>query len=358
MRSLLKRAVFAALALLLPALATCLAAEEDRAAHPANPVPMLVRDAGVHRELRLSESQIESLERLLDEWNERLFGLRILSPDKDRERIHEVLTAFEEGLASILEPQQKARLEELRLQALGWPALLNDDVAGRLGLSDAQRAKITTTLEETRTRIQKLPGGSERELRRLRATERDRIAAALTSAQKRECEQAIGPTYDMSRVRQIAATAPELRGVTEWINSEPLTLESLRGRVVVVHFFAADCINCIRNMPHYRKWHELFAESDVLLIGIHTPETAGERKVEHVRRKVEEYGLKSPVAVDNESRNWNAWTNRIWPAVYLIDKRGNVRFWWYGELEWQGAGGEKWMRERIEMLLAESPAAN
>ena len=80
---------------------------------------------------------------------------------------------------------------------------------------------------------------------------------------------------------------------------------------------------------------------------------AAERKIEHVRKKVQEYGLEFPVAIDNDGRNWDAWTNRIWPAVYLIDRQGNVRFWWYGELEWQGAGGEMWMRQRIETLLAE-----
>lgn len=71
---------------------------------------------------------------------------------------------------------------------------------------------------------------------------------------------------------------------------------------------------------------------------------------------MEEYGLDSAVAIHNDRRNWDARNNRIWPAVYLIDKQGNVRFWWYGELGWQEAGGEKWIRERIEMLPAE-PAA-
>jgi peroxiredoxin len=345
------------IAALLPALLVAvsmrgLVAAAETAPAP-NLVPLLVRDTAIRSELRLTESQVESLESLLGEWNERLFGLRILSPEKDAERIREVRSGFEQGLSEILDQRQKTRLEELRLQALGWQALLTDDVGSRLGLSAAQRMKVTTVLDETRSKMQKLPGGSERELKRLRTVERDRIAAVLTAAQKREWAQLTGPIYDMGRVRQIAATAPELRQVTEWINGEPLAIQSLRGRVVVVHFFAADCINCIRNMPHYRKWDELFADSDVLLIGIHTPETAAERKIEHVRKKVQEYGLEFPVAIDNDGRNWDAWTNRIWPAVYLIDRQGNVRFWWYGELEWQGAGGEMWMRQRIETLLAE-----
>ena len=331
-------------------------AAETEAGHRLSPLPLLVRDAGIRAELRLTRSQIDSLDRLLDERNERLFGLRILSPEKDAAHIQETLSEFEQDIENILDQQQRTRLDQLRLQALGWQALLGDDMARRLGLSETQRTKITAVLDDTRARVQKLSGGPEHDLRKLRAMERDRIADVLTSAQRREWAQAIGPIYEMSRIRQIAARAPELRDVTDWINGEPLTLQSLRGRVLVVHFFAADCINCIRNMPHYRRWDELFPNSDVLLIGIHTPETARERNIEHVRSKVREYRLESLVAVDNQGRNWDAWTNRIWPAVYLVDKQGNVRFWWYGELEWQGAGGEKWMRDRIEMLLAE-PAA-
>jgi peroxiredoxin len=90
------------------------------------------------------------------------------------------------------------------------------------------------------------------------------------------------------------------------------------------------------------------------VIGVHTPETAGERQVEQVREKVEEYKLKFPVVIDNDSAIWNAWGNSIWPSVYLIDKQGRLRYWWYGELNWQEAGGQKIMAQHIEELLAES----
>lgn len=75
--------------------------------------------------------------------------------------------------------------------------------------------------------------------------------------------------------------------------------------------------------------------------------------VDAVRRKVDENGFKFPVVVDNESKIWYEWANRIWPSVYLIDKKGYVRYWWYGELAWKGAEGEKFLREKIEELLAE-----
>ena len=90
-----------------------------------------------------------------------------------------------------------------------------------------------------------------------------------------------------------------------------------------------------------------------MIIGIHTPETQAERDPDRVRSKVKEAAFTYPVVVDNEKTNWNAWGNSMWPSVYLIDKRGNLRYWWYGELNWQGTEGEKIMRECIEELLAE-----
>jgi peroxiredoxin len=90
------------------------------------------------------------------------------------------------------------------------------------------------------------------------------------------------------------------------------------------------------------------------IIGIHTPETNSERNLEQLRRKVEEAKFKFPIVVDNDMKNWNIWGNSMWPSVYLIDKHGYIRYWWYGELNWQGAEGERIMRRRIEELLAES----
>jgi hypothetical protein len=86
---------------------------------------------------------------------------------------------------------------------------------------------------------------------------------------------------------------------------------------------------------------------------VHTPETEGEKVVESIRKSARQYGLEFPIAVDGGLKNWQAWSNNIWPAVYLVDKKGNVRYWWYGELNWQGSDGEKFMREKIVELLAE-----
>lgn len=100
-------------------------------------------------------------------------------------------------------------------------------------------------------------------------------------------------------------------------------------------------------------WHKDYSEKGLVVLGVHTPETEREKKVESVRQKVKDNGIKHPVAIDNEAKTWKAWGNRYWPSVYLIDKKGNVRYRWDGELNFNTTKGEKLMRERIDKLLAE-----
>ncbi|NUQ62173.1 MAG: redoxin domain-containing protein [Pirellulales bacterium] len=112
-------------------------------------------------------------------------------------------------------------------------------------------------------------------------------------------------------------------------------------------------MNCIRNYPWYKGWQESFAEKGLVVLGIHTPEGSSEHELDNVRRAAAESGLTFPILLDNEKLNWNAWGNSMWPSVYLIDQQGYVRYWWYGELNWQGAEGEKLLRKRIEEMLAD-----
>jgi thiol-disulfide isomerase/thioredoxin len=147
-----------------------------------------------------------------------------------------------------------------------------------------------------------------------------------------------------------ARAAPEFAPGTRWLQSKPLTLASLRGQVVVVHFWTFGCINCIHNYPAYKAWHEKYAGKGVTLVGVHTPEFKREADVEAIRAKAQQNGLKFPIAVDNEEQNWKAWQNRYWPSIYLVDKQGRVRHSWEGEL---GARGEPLLRQKIEELLAE-----
>ena len=151
------------------------------------------------------------------------------------------------------------------------------------------------------------------------------------------------------------ASAPEFQGVTQWINSDPLTMAKLRGKVVVVHFWTNGCYNCVNNYPHYKAWQKRYENKDVVIVGIHTPETAGEHDTKRIKAQAAKHGLKFPIAVDNDSANWKAWKNRYWPTVYVVDRRGTVRYGWEGELNYKGAAGEEKIRKLVDELLLEHP---
>ena len=147
--------------------------------------------------------------------------------------------------------------------------------------------------------------------------------------------------------------APEFEDIKDWINSKPLTMKELRGKVVVVNFMAFGCINCVRNYPWYKGICKGFKDKDLVMIGIHTPETEAEKSVKNVEKAMKKAELKFPIAIDNKTTMWQRYYNRYWPSVYLIDKAGIARWGWSGELGWKGAKGTEHMRTKIEELLTE-----
>jgi cytochrome c biogenesis protein CcdA/thiol-disulfide isomerase/thioredoxin len=145
--------------------------------------------------------------------------------------------------------------------------------------------------------------------------------------------------------------APEFTGLNdEWINSEPLKLDELKGDVVLVDFWTYSCINCIRNNPYLISWHEKYKDKGLNVIGIHAPEFAFERNIENVKKAVNDQGIPYPVALDNDFSTWAAFKNRSWPALYLIDAEGNVRRIHEGEGEYDKT------EAAIRLLLEESGA--
>lgn len=125
--------------------------------------------------------------------------------------------------------------------------------------------------------------------------------------------------------------APEFTGLEGWINSGPLTLEGLRGNVVLIDFWTYSCVNCIRTFPHLKRWHDRYADEGLVIVGVHTPEFAFERERDNVEGAVESFEIAYPVALDPDYGTWRAWGNRYWPAKYFIDRDGNVRFAHFGE---------------------------
>jgi cytochrome c biogenesis protein CcdA/thiol-disulfide isomerase/thioredoxin len=141
---------------------------------------------------------------------------------------------------------------------------------------------------------------------------------------------------------------PALDGATQWLNSEPLTAEALRGKVVVIDFWTYSCINCIRALPYVKAWYEKYRDKGLVVIGIHSPEFAFEKSLRNVQREVRELGIEYPVAVDNDYALWRAFSNQYWPAHYFVDAMGNIRHTHFGEGEYDAS-------ERvIQQLLVEA----
>lgn len=148
----------------------------------------------------------------------------------------------------------------------------------------------------------------------------------------------------------VGMPAPEISGQS-WLNSEPLRLTGLKGKVVLVEFWTFGCYNCRNVEPHIKAWHERYADKGLVVIGVHSPEFNYERVLANVQRYVREHGIQYPIAIDNEFTTWKAYGNRYWPAVYLIDKRGVTRYLRIGE------GGYQQTEQRIQLLLEESPGS-
>jgi cytochrome c biogenesis protein CcdA/thiol-disulfide isomerase/thioredoxin len=148
-----------------------------------------------------------------------------------------------------------------------------------------------------------------------------------------------------------AGPAPEIAGTQKWFNTpggRPLTLNGLRGRVVLIDFWTYTCINCLRTLPYVKAWDARYRRDGLTVIGVHTPEFPFERDAGNVARAVEEDGIRYPVAQDNRYTVWNAFQNQYWPAKYLIDARGHVRYAHFGE------GGYGRTERAIERLLREA----
>jgi cytochrome c biogenesis protein CcdA/thiol-disulfide isomerase/thioredoxin len=128
--------------------------------------------------------------------------------------------------------------------------------------------------------------------------------------------------------------APDFHGISAWLNTPggaPLTIKSLRGKVVLVDFWTYSCINCQRSLPHVEAWYQRYQSDGLIVVGVHTPEFAFEHVVSNVQSAVQQFGITYPVAVDNDYSTWNAYGNEYWPADYLIDASGEVRYESFGE---------------------------
>lgn len=136
----------------------------------------------------------------------------------------------------------------------------------------------------------------------------------------------------------------------QWLNSEPLDLSKLKGKVILVEFWTFGCYNCRNVEPYVKKWFDRYTDKGLVVIGVHTPEFEHEYDVENVKKYVRKQDIRYPIAIDNDFRTWTAYTNRYWPAMYLVDKQGIIRYLKVGE------GSYDRTESMIQTLLMESAA--
>ncbi|HVF78284.1 MAG TPA: cytochrome c biogenesis protein DipZ [Solirubrobacteraceae bacterium] len=186
----------------------------------------------------------------------------------------------------------------------------------------------------------------EDELAKLRGKAKFKAAPARASSRPADSDAAL-PGVDTPELA-VLGDAPEFANTQRWFNTTPLTMAKLRGRVVLIDFWTYTCINCIRTLPYLKAWDTRYRSQGLTIVGVHTPEFAFERKDSNVVGAIKRQGLRYPVVQDNEYGTWNAFGNQAWPAKYLIDARGRVRYAHIGEGEYEET------EAAIRTLLAEA----
>ena len=140
---------------------------------------------------------------------------------------------------------------------------------------------------------------------------------------------------------------PDFQGISQWLNSAPTSIASLRGNVVLVQFWTFACINCQRTLPSVVRWHQQYAQAGLKVIGIHTPEFAFERDLNNIKRALKQHQITYPVPIDNEFKTWKAYNNEYWPHLFLADRQGLIRYDHIGE------GAYDITEQMIRQLLTE-----
>ena len=138
-----------------------------------------------------------------------------------------------------------------------------------------------------------------------------------------------------TQVAESTNVAPDFVGISNWLNSGPLRMSDLRGKVVLVDFWTYGCVNCVNTLPHVTQLYEKYKDKGLVIVGVHTPEFPFERSAGNVQVAIKRHGINYPVAQDNDSATWNAYRNQYWPAQYIVDQRGNIVFQHAGEGQYE-----------------------
>ncbi len=335
------------------------------AAEPELPpvVLQMLRNDKIFEQLGLSSAQRVQVEAVLDRVDGDWWRSRIMQDPQRNATVHSLTLLVKTELQGILSPESYERLLQLERQSLGTRMFLLDSVATALGLSPVTVERMATIAKKTdsdanelrkRAETGEATSSLEAKLQELSKREQAGIVAMLTNSQRPKINELTGEPFAFGQLQRTLPRAPELiQTPSLWIQGQPTSLAALRGKVVAVHVYAFQCINCQRNLPHYTAWHNDYADKGLVVIGIQSPETSGEREPSKILAAAKQEGIKYLILFDPDSTNWQAWGTTMWPTVYLIDRQGYIRTWWQGEMNWQGNPGEQKMRGHIESLLKE-----
>ena len=157
------------------------------------------------------------------------------------------------------------------------------------------------------------------------------IVLALGAASLNASALAEQRTPERVEVAEVAGQAPNFKGINNWLNSPPLNISDLRGKVVMVNFWTYGCYNCVNTLPHVTRLHAKYKDKGLVIVGVHTPEFPFEKSTGNVQAALKRHGILYPVAQDNDSATWEAYSNRYWPAQYIVDQSGKIVYFHAGE---------------------------
>jgi len=328
------------------------------------PLPYLIGDPAVREELQLSGDQLSRIEKLCERMDAHLFALRDQPPaPKDPEMIEHVRAVVEamKDLDEILRPEQHHRLQQLGFQFEGVYTLFRAGPAAYLGLSEEQKARMQMIYKQflqqqelLRERLERSGEQSQmgEQARQLRIRFINQFLQVLTEPQRVLWQEMLGKPFDFSKISPLSFRAPEMEGVSGWLNSKPLKMQQLRGRAAVVIFWTSHP-DCLGDLPIYKLWARQYNPKEAVIVGVYVPQSEREKDLAGLRLFVQQEGLSFPIAVDSGRTVERAWANPTLPSVYLVDKQGRVRWWWYGSLHQAGSASQQEAEERIQQMLSE-----
>ena len=312
------------------------------------------------REMGIPESAHASFDRLLRQVDGDWTRLRVRPESEQRIALAKAEETVVNEVTRRFGATARDRLRQLELQAQSGRALLRPEVVAFLGLTPDQSGKLDALFARTdaiATRAKATKGAPDPVLldswRRFRQAEGPAAERLLTPEQKTRWHEALGTILDTTKFDRIHPQAPEFPEKGRWLDDRSMRLSALRGKVVLVHFYAFQCHNCQANFGIYNRWQRTLHDKGVELVGIQTPETEAERDPSRITDAAKKSQFAFPVLLDLDHKAWDAWGNSIWPTVYVVDRRGYIRYWWLGELNWQGAQGDRFIERLVDRLLAE-----